>query len=261
MPFYVADWVKDPGLRLCTKAAKGLWIDLLCVLWEAEERGVASTGGVPWSDQQVAAVVGGDTSETSRLLAELFANGVCSRNKSGAILSRRMVRDEDARTYERSRKRKQRKRKQPSSCPGDVPCDVPALSPYMKYDSEISKTHIDSLYEAYPRKIQRPRAIKAIRKALGEAPFDVLIAAVQAYAKSVAAKDRKYIPYPASWFNDRRWEDDRTEWGETGDVIPDEWWSDWHEEAGKRIAKMTSQEKNQWKIPVGLPEPKVIKPQ
>lgn len=95
--FYPGDWRKDPNLCRCTKAEKGVWIDLLCLMFECEDRGVLSTGGEPWSDEDIAAAVGGDHSEVLSCLRELLRKGVAHRNQSGAIFSRRLVRDEKLR--------------------------------------------------------------------------------------------------------------------------------------------------------------------
>jgi hypothetical protein len=89
--------MKDPNLRRCSRAARGMWIDMLCLFFECEDRGVLSTGGVPWSDEDIAAATGGDIAEGLDALAELLRKGVARRNEFGAIYSRRMVRDEQIR--------------------------------------------------------------------------------------------------------------------------------------------------------------------
>ena len=53
--FYAGDWVKNVKLRRCSYAARGAWIDVLCLLHDSEEYGVwrfslkelAHTSGVP----------------------------------------------------------------------------------------------------------------------------------------------------------------------------------------------------------------------
>jgi hypothetical protein len=37
--FYPGDWLKDPQLRMASMSSKGIWIDLLCAMFEAKERG------------------------------------------------------------------------------------------------------------------------------------------------------------------------------------------------------------------------------
>ena len=75
-----------------------------------------------------------------------------------------------------------------------------------------------AIYLAYPRKVGRGAALKAISKALQIVPFDTLLEAVEAYAKSRVDEngqfrdDRKYTPHPSTWFNQQRWADDPEEW-------------------------------------------------
>lgn len=95
--FYPGDWMKDPNLRRCSRAARGLWVDILCLMFECEDRGVLATGGEPWSDEDIAAASGGDISEGLSCISELLRKGVAHRNQSGAIFSKRMVRDEQVR--------------------------------------------------------------------------------------------------------------------------------------------------------------------
>ena len=69
-----------------------------------------------------------------------------------------------------------------------------------------------ALYMAYPRKVARAAALRAIKKSLRSEEFEVLMEAVLSYAKSREGQDKQYTPYPATWFNQERWADDREEW-------------------------------------------------
>lgn len=96
--FYPGDWLKDPSLRRCSTAARGLWMDMICLLHEMEERGVFATLGQPWSDNEIAAALPGNPSENLALLTELCQKGVAKRREDRAIFCARMVRDEHIRT-------------------------------------------------------------------------------------------------------------------------------------------------------------------
>ena len=37
--FYPGDWLHDTGLRACSLAARGLWIDIVCFMHQAEPYG------------------------------------------------------------------------------------------------------------------------------------------------------------------------------------------------------------------------------
>jgi hypothetical protein len=106
--FYPADWLTEPNLRRCSHAAKGVWIDLLCIMFQSETRGVLCSGDQPWGDEDIAAAVGGDTVEVLAHLNELLSKGVAHRREDGAVYSRRMVRDEQERIDAKQRKRKER---------------------------------------------------------------------------------------------------------------------------------------------------------
>jgi len=90
--FYTGDWMKDANLRGCSLAARGLWIDILCLMFDAEQKGVLRSNSVPWTAQKVVKSVAG---ARARNLAELIKNGVARvARKDGAMYSKRMIRDE-----------------------------------------------------------------------------------------------------------------------------------------------------------------------
>ena len=95
--FYPGDWRKDPNLCRCSHAAKGVWIDMICLMHETEERGVLSTNGVPWTEDDIVLAVGGDSSVTRAAIQELTLKGVVNRGVDGAFSCRRIVRDEKKR--------------------------------------------------------------------------------------------------------------------------------------------------------------------
>ncbi len=95
---YTGDWMKDPALRSVSSAARGLWIDLLCLMFEAPRRGYLELNpGQPLSPKQVSRMTGLSTKEVQKWSAELKMAGVLSVSENGIIFSRRMVRDEDKR--------------------------------------------------------------------------------------------------------------------------------------------------------------------
>lgn len=92
--FYPGDWLRDPGVRSISFAARGLWTDMLCLMHESDRRGYLQLNGKPVNAEQLARMTGGSTDDVSRLLQELDDSGVFSRSEHGIIYSRRMVRDE-----------------------------------------------------------------------------------------------------------------------------------------------------------------------
>lgn len=95
--FYPGDWLKDPNLRRCTHAAKGVWMDILCLMFESQERGVLITAQRAWSDEEIALAVGGDSTTVMACVQELTLKGVAYRRADGALYSKRLIRDEQKR--------------------------------------------------------------------------------------------------------------------------------------------------------------------
>lgn len=93
--FYPGDWQKDPGIRSLGYFERGVWFELLLLMFESEERGVLILNGLPMTEDQIARSLGLDKQNTTTTLTSLLTSGVASRRDSdGAIFSRRMVRDE-----------------------------------------------------------------------------------------------------------------------------------------------------------------------
>ncbi len=95
--FYPADWRKDMALQSCSVAARGLWMDLLCIAHEREPYGHLTVNGKPMTPAQIGRHTGLTQREAEKLLQELADAGVSSVTDEGVIYSRRMVRDEDLR--------------------------------------------------------------------------------------------------------------------------------------------------------------------
>ena len=91
--FYPADWRRDAALQSCSVSARGLWIELMCVMHDCEPYGVLAVNGRAMSPAQLARLVGEQEKVIVRLLAELEDAGVCSRDEEGRLFSRRMVKD------------------------------------------------------------------------------------------------------------------------------------------------------------------------
>lgn len=94
LKFYPLDWRGDPKLRMCSMAARGLWIEILALMHEASPYGHLLISGKSPTDAQVAVLAGAPSDQVTGLLGELEAAGVFSRTKDGVIYSRRMIRDE-----------------------------------------------------------------------------------------------------------------------------------------------------------------------
>lgn len=93
LKFYPSDWRSDPALRMCSMGARGLWMEMLCVMHEATPRGFLLINGKALTVGQMAALAGCPATEAVSYLAELTEQGVLSRDDDGRIYSRRMKSD------------------------------------------------------------------------------------------------------------------------------------------------------------------------
>jgi hypothetical protein len=91
LKFYPSDWRADPALRMCSIAARGLWIEMLCIMHEAD--GSLLVNGKQLTPRQLAVLTGTTPDEVKELMVELSDAGVFSRDEHGTIYSRRMKAD------------------------------------------------------------------------------------------------------------------------------------------------------------------------
>ena len=84
-------------------------------------------------------------------------------------------------------------------------------------ECENNASNFDAFWISYPKKIAKPAAEKAWAKAKASDDFEVLMQALAKQKESDQWKSDggKFIPNPATWINQRRWED------ETGEAAND----------------------------------------
>ncbi len=86
MQFYPKDWISETGLQCVSYAAKGLWIDLLCHMWLAPERGVLEAKAL----QNLTKL---EANDLQKYIGELLKFDVCEKDENLAIICRRMYRE------------------------------------------------------------------------------------------------------------------------------------------------------------------------
>lgn len=110
-----------------------------------------------------------------------------------------------------------------------APVEHPLARGVSKGDSAVSSqqsvaaaTFVD-FWRIYPKKQDKGHAEKAWKTAIKEAPPDEIIAGLEAQLPQLKANDPKYIPYPATWLNGKRWADEVPQ-VKTGCAAVDEYW-------------------------------------
>ena len=75
-------------------------------------------------------------------------------------------------------------------------------------EDNILVEKIDDFYKCFPRKTAKGSARKAWEVAVAKTDPDVIISKAALFAASVDGKDKKFIPHPATWLNQERWDDE-----------------------------------------------------
>ena len=94
--FYWSDWSDDPALALCSFAAQGVLMRILCLCAQGEPYGHLTVNGKPPTMEELAKLMRPKPTRVAtlaRLVAELVRHGALSCNATGVLLSRRMTRD------------------------------------------------------------------------------------------------------------------------------------------------------------------------
>ena len=239
--FYPADWRKDMALQSCSVAARGLWIDVLCIAHECEPYGHLTVNGKPMTPAQIGRHTGLTERECKALLIELRDAGVLSETQDGTIYSRRMVRDEQVRQaraeggkagsehgfkgashgIKGGRPKEERGDKNP---PSEPPLEPPPSSssssstsvedpPTPRKRGNVSEfpPGFETLWQVYPRREGKGAAAKAFARIRpSEALLARMVAAVEAQRSSPqwTRDGGQFIPHLATWLNQGRWDDD-----------------------------------------------------
>lgn len=91
--WYWDDWFSAFDVRLCSVGARGVWIDMLGIMYKAEIRGTLTVNGRQINSKTLAKIVGETMANTNKYLKELEEQDVFSRLEDNTIICRRMFRE------------------------------------------------------------------------------------------------------------------------------------------------------------------------
>lgn len=77
--FYTGDWLKDPQVRRCSPATRGVWVDLLCYMHEDDQ-----CGRITGTLEQLARLCGCSEPDMNSALDELQDTGCATVHWNGA---------------------------------------------------------------------------------------------------------------------------------------------------------------------------------
>ena len=223
--FYPGDWKRDAGVQSLSFEERGVWFEMMLLMFESAERGKLVFGsGTPMPEDAVARSLGLDRQRYVQILRKLLDYGVASKDeKTGIIFCRRMVRD-----AELSKKRAEcgklggnpnllnqnpSKREAKSNQSGKQnPTPSSSYSVSLKKEKNKKEKELEEaaerIWQAYPKKDGKLEGIKAILKRLHEGlSEDYLLARVKAYCVCCKGKDKSYVKNAQGWFNQARYLD------------------------------------------------------
>lgn len=108
--WYVKDWLSDPQLQMVSHSTKGIWIDLLCYMWDAPVRGELTA-----TREQLRRLVHANEEDMNRFFDEVemsrFCHAVTECSGKVTLQNRRMYREEKAKNDHALRQQKYRDKK------------------------------------------------------------------------------------------------------------------------------------------------------
>ena len=215
--FYPGDWRKDPGVQALSFHDRGVWFEIILLMHESDERGKLLLNGKPMPEQALARLLGLDNQNLTNTLTTLLDFGVASRcEETGAIMCRRMLRDENLRNIRKEARSKGgnpvllkqksttivKQKRTPSSSTSLKMSDCDG--------NQSQVVQFEDFWSICPRKTAKGSARKAWLKAIKTASPETIIDGIKAYAKSAQGTEPQYIAHPATWLNGERWSDETT---------------------------------------------------
>ena len=208
--FYPADWRKDPQLQMCDMATQGIWINILCCMWEANEEGKLEGS---WED--FARLLGISVIEFKKFFIQAKRHKFCDVlqnvtecDGNVTLINRRMY----AAFLERERaKRGMRKHRASSRYENVTPPSSSSSSSSSSKNPPNPPRGFDTFWKSYPRKIGKQAAFKIWKKLnpTKELLAKILTAIEQQKKCEQWQKDGgQYIPHPKTWLNEGRWDDE-----------------------------------------------------
>lgn len=203
--FYVKDFVSDRNVQAMTNEEVGVYIKLLCFMWEDENC------CLPDDKDYLAKISHSNNSVITNLYHTFkLVNGVLRHKRLDVERNRqdqhRLKRSEGGQKGMASR---WKKAKQSQKNKIAITQDNLATAIASSNIKEIKEnTDFESFWKAYPRHEARKKAEEAfVKVGVG---IDVLLSAIESQKKTAKWQDQdgKFIPYPATWLNGLRWLDE-----------------------------------------------------
>ena len=233
LQFYPADWLQDT--RVLSLSAKGAWIDLLCAMWTARER-----GRIRMRLSAYGRLIGATDERTAQILDEITDLGIAEREDGDdgtiSLWCRRMLREggeleaqaaqrkQNAANAARSRWAKQRQCEPDAQgmhgacgpqCEADAIPDTRSQNEGRERAREPAATPelARRIVEAYPRREKLAEALTMVLRQLQDGEdFEAMLSGTRAAAAVIrtlpSGAQNRYVPSAEAFFRTKRWQDD-----------------------------------------------------
>ena len=215
--FYVKDWLSDPELRMASHSTKGIWIDMLCYMWESSER-----GKLCGTIEQIKKLVSASDEDMDLFLSEADTLRFCDVticNKNVTVINRRIHQDYKDKQNTRLRvKRFREKQKGNADVTPSSPSPSPSPTTKIKNIARFDAKDFNKFYSEYPVHTGKTPALEKWKKKLKDGSLPGLNILIEAIGKQKewrlnATDFRPAWKNPAAWLHQEAWTDELTEYG------------------------------------------------
>ena len=219
--FYTGDWRKSPKVQCLDHEHKGVWIDLIVIMWDTPEKGrLVLHDGSPMPDVAIARNLGIPEAEWKQKRSTLLGYGTASEDERGVFYCRRMVRDEAARVAKAEAGRLGGLVKQ---TPSKSEANEGSTARKMKNEVEVEveeeelkeKDEFQEFWKEYPKRAggnPKKPAFTRWRNAVKHDDFATVLDGVKRYAAYCLATDKtgtEYVMQATTFLGDREgWTED-----------------------------------------------------
>jgi len=208
LQFYPADWLKDPDLQICSMNTIGVWINLLCRMWEAKEEGV-----LRGKAGELALLVGARPGEFNRFLRDAETHSFADVTKCNGYVTvkcRRMNKVFLEREGAKMRMKRHRGKKENADVTSPSSSSLSSSTSSSDIKNPLYPLDFLQFWKEYPRKVGKGYAHACWKKVIRKTSLEVILQAVadQKQSEQWLKENGKYIPNPATWLNQERWGDE-----------------------------------------------------
>ena len=105
LKFYPNDWLGEPKLKLVSRAARSLWIDMVCLMHQSGT-GRLEVSGRPMTQKELSDILGDNPRTTRKLMLELSKAQVSIVVDGSFVASSRVIEDFEKSERDKSNGRK-----------------------------------------------------------------------------------------------------------------------------------------------------------